>query len=330
MEIIPDGEMFSLHNADCIQHMQTMPEACVDFSCYSPPFPQTFAYTDLESDLGNSENLHGEAPLHFSFFYRAIRRILKPGRVMVVHVSQIHRSKRNGEQGIFDFRGLNIRLAERAGFVFEYDWVIRKNPQAQALRGKKIELKFQGLERDRTVSRGAMPDYLLKFRAPGTNAVQVTDKVDVSDDFTIQPQVTRNDWIKFAECCWMDIQESDTLNAAEGRSENDIKHIAPLQLEVIRRLILLYTNPGEIVFSPFMGIGSEGFVALGGASPKTKRRIFDQRRFYGVELKPEYFAAAQKNMLRAIRDFQAQQKSLFDDIPTEIPECSPEQAAEAT
>lgn len=308
----PD-QLYHVHHGDCIEHMLSkMPPESVDFSVFSPPFPQVFAYSNSESDLGNSENLAGEAKLHFSWFFRAMLRVLKRGRVMVVHCAQIHRSKRDNEQGVFDFRGMLIRLAERAGFVFEYDWIVRKNPQAQAIRGKKWELKFQGLETDRSISRGAMPDYLLKFRVPGKNSVAI-DSAN---------QVSRNDWIKWAECCWSDISETDTLNAADGRSKDDVKHIAPLQLEVIRRLILLYTNPGEIVFSPFAGIGSELFMALGGI-PKPKadangnalagKRIFDQRRAYGCELKDEYHATAIRNCERAIREHSVSDIDLFAD-----------------
>lgn len=272
-----DGDYY-LHRGDCIEHMATLPEESFDFSVFSPPFPSLYAYTSFENDLGNSEDLRGEAKLHLSFFYRQLRRVVKPGRVIVVHVAQIPRMKRSGGQGLFDFRGLNIRLGERAGLVFEYDWVVRKNPQSQAIRTKSRELQFSGLEADRAKSRGALPDYLLKFRVPGENVVPVD-----GDD-----QVSRNDWIKFAECCWGDINETYTLNVRGTKGENDTKHICPLQLQVINRLIRLYTNPGEVVFSPFAGIGSEGYEAI---------RL--GRRFYGCELKPEYHAKAIENLERA-------------------------------
>ena len=142
MGLIKDGEMFHVHHGDAIEHMHDMPSESIDFMATSPPFPQVFAYGNSECDLGNSENLRGEAPLHFGFFFRAARLVMKPGRVMVVHCTQIHRSKRDGERGVFDFRGMLIRLAQRAGFIFEYDWLIRQDPQAQAIRGKKWELKF--------------------------------------------------------------------------------------------------------------------------------------------------------------------------------------------
>ena len=164
-------------------------------------------------------------------------------------------------------------MGERAGFHYEYDWCIRKNPQAQAIRTRSRELQFVGLEKDRSKSRGANPDYLIKFVAPGESDVPVDSK----------DQVSRNNWIQWAEPAWLDIKETDTFNTLEAKSEEDTVHICPLQKEVIRRLVLLYSNPGELVFSPFAGIGSELRVAL-----KLGRRA------YGCELKPEWYELAKK------------------------------------
>lgn len=291
-ELLPEGKQYEVRQGDCIPDLlASMPAASVDFAVFSPPFPALYAYTSEAADIGNSEDLRGEAKLHLSFFYRGLSRVLKPGRVAVVHVMQIPRMKRSGGQGLFDFRGLNVRLGERAGLVFEYDWAVRKNPQAQAIRTKSRELQFAGLESDRANSRGALPDYLIKFRAPGENAVPVVGGGEVS----------RNEWIQWAECCWGDIKETDTLNVSEGRGEGDTKHICPLQLGVIDRLVRLYSNRGEIVFSPFAGIGSEGFVAL--------RR---GRRFFGRELKPEYHATCIRNCERALAMWGEEQTTLFD------------------
>lgn len=278
-------ERWRVVQEDCIEHMATMPAESVDFSVFSPPFPSLYAYTDSESDIGNSEDFKGDAKLHLSFFFHALRRVLKPGRVAVVHVMQIPRLKRTGEVGLHDFRGLTIRLGERAGMVFEYDWAVRKNPQSQAIRTRSRELQFAGLERDRAKSRGCLPDYLIKFRAPGDNAVPVD-----SDN-----QVSRNDWIQWAECCWEDIRETDTLNTAEAKGAEDTKHICPLQLPVIRRLVRLYSNPDEIVFSPFSGIGSEGYVSL-----------MEGRRFYGCEIKTEYIETARRNLANAADSIYSQ------------------------
>ncbi len=278
MTLLNENERWRIVQQDCIEHMATMPDACIDFSVFSPPFPSLFAYTDSESDIGNSEDFRGDAKLHLSFFFHQLRRIVKPGRAIVVHVMQIPRLKRSGEVGLHDYRGLNIRIGERAGLVYEYDWAVRKNPQAQAIRTRSRELQFAGLETDRAKSRGCLPDYLIKFRAPGINEVPVDS----------EGQVSRNDWIQWAEGCWSDINNTDTLNVQDGRGEQDTKHICPLQLGVIRRLVKLYTNPREIVFSPFAGIGSEGYESL-----------LLGRRFYGCEIKDEYIAAARVNLAKA-------------------------------
>jgi hypothetical protein len=291
--LLKDGQNYHVHRGDCIPHMATMPAASVDLSVFSPPFPALYAYTSEASDIGNSEELKHEAKVHLSYFYRQLARVVKPGRVVVVHVMQIVRMKRSGGVGLFDFRGLNIRLGERAGLVYEYDWAVRKNPQAQAIRTKSRELQFAGLESDRAKSRGALADYLIKFRARGDNAVPIE----------ADAQVSRNKWIEWAECCWSDIAETDTLNVKEGRGEQDVKHICPLQLPVIDRIVRLYSDPGEVVFSPFTGIGSEGYTAL---------RL--GRRFYGCELKAEYHAAALKNCERAMGEFSDESAGLFDAV----------------
>lgn len=298
-----DQEYF-VHHGDCIPHMiEDMPESSVDFSVFSPPFPALYAYSDATGDIGNVDEMGAEAKVHLSFFFRGLHRVLKPGRAAIVHVMQIPRMKRSGGVGLCDFRGMNIRLGERAGLIYEYDWSVRKNPQSQAIRTRSRELQFSGLESDRAGQRGTLQDYLIKFRKPGENQQKIKAK----------EQVSRNDWIDWAEGCWSDIQETDTLNTKVAKSDDDTRHICPLQLEVIRRCVLLYSDPGEIVFSPFTGIGSEGFVSLGGKSPKTRKQIKDARRFYGCELKTEYHTQAVKNLNKAIdqRNSVEKQETLF-------------------
>ena len=304
MSVLNENENWKIHHGDCIPHMlNDMPESSIDFAVFSPPFPSLYAYTDSVSDVGNVDSVGAEARIHLGFMFAGLARVLKPGRAAVVHVCQIPRMKRSGGVGLCDFRGMNIRLGERAGLVYEYDWSVRKNPQAQAIRTRSRELQFSGLENDRAAQRGTLQDYLIKFRKPGVNE----KKIDGRD------QVSRNEWIDWAEGCWSDISETDTLNTAAAKSDDDTKHICPLQLEVIRRCVLLYSDPGEIVFSPFTGIGSEGYVSLGGKSPKTGKRILDQRRFYGCELKPEYYAQACKNLAKASLSLaDSNQGTLFD------------------
>lgn len=294
------SEDWTIHEGDCIPHMLTeMQPASVDMAVFSPPFPTLYAYTGEACDIGNTEGMD-EMKIHLGYFYRGLARVLKPGRVAVVHVMQIPRLKRTGGVGLFDFRGFNIRLGERAGLVFEYDWAVRKNPQAQAIRTHSHELQFSGLERDRACSRGCLPDYLIKFRAPGENKVPVDSEGEVS----------RGEWIEWAECTWDDrndksIRATNTLNTEEAKGVNDTRHICPLQLGVIRRLVTLYSNPGELVFSPFTGIGSEGYEALKLG-----------RQFYGCEIKPEYVAAAKRNLLRAERMTTQGQSTIFDELVT--------------
>jgi len=294
---------WDIHHGDCIPHMlDEMPESCVDFSVFSPPFPSLYAYTDSVSDVGNVDSVGAEARIHLGFMFAGLYRVLKPGRAAVVHVCQIPRMKRSGGVGLCDFRGMNIRLGERAGLVYEYDWSVRKNPQAQAIRTRSRELQFSGLENDRSAQRGTLQDYLIKFRKPGVNE----KKIDAPN------QVSRNEWIDWAEGCWSDIQETDTLNTKVAKSDDDTKHICPLQLEVIRRCVLLYSDPGELVFSPFTGIGSEGYVSLGGNSPKTGKKIAESRRFYGCELKKEYFEQACRNLAKASMCIESEEtNSLF-------------------
>ena len=292
MNLLTNGEKYKVHHGDCIPHMmEDMPAESVDFSVFSPPFPTLYAYTSKAEDIGNSEGMQGEAKIHLSFFYRALARVMKPGRAVVVHVMQIPRLKRSGEVGLHDYRGMNIRLGERAGLVYEYDWAVRKNPQAQAIRTRSRELQFAGLESDRAKQRGALPDYLIKFRAKGDNQTPIDSEGEVS----------RNEWIQWAECCWDDIKETDTLNTAAAKSENDTRHICPLQLGVIDRLVRLYSNPGEIVFSPFTGIGSEGYVA-----------VQNGRRFYGCEIKDEYYQQAFRNIAKAESVRRQNTKTLFE------------------
>lgn len=296
---------YQLHHGDCIPHMlEDMEPESVDVSVFSPPFPSLYAYSDSPADVGNVDTMAGEATLHLGFMFRGLHRVLKPGRAAIVHVCQIPRMKRSGGVGLCDFRGTVIRIGERCGLVYEYDWSVRKNPQAQAIRTRSRELQFAGLESDRAKQRGTLQDYLIKFRKPGENAIPID----------APQQVTRNDWIAWAEGCWSDIHETDTLNTSAAKSDSDTRHICPLQLEVIRRCVLLFSNPDELVFSPFAGIGSEGFVAMGGVSPKTGKRVLDPRRFYGVELKPAYYAQALVNLDTALRQQKRKQAgTLFAD-----------------
>ena len=288
--IMPD---YHVHLGDCIEHMHEMEPQSIDFSIFSPPFPALFAYTDEAADLGNSESFAGDARLHLMWFVRALAPIIKPGRCIVVHVQNIAAVKRTGDLSTTDLRGLMIRLGKRAGLIYETDWAITKNPQSQAIRTRSRKLQFAALESDRAQSAPAFSDYLIKFRTPGENAVPITEQ-----------NLTRQEWIDWAEGAWTwrEIRETDTLNTKAAKSDDDTRHICPLQLPVINRCVRLYTNPGELVFSPFAGIGSEGYESLKLG-----------RRFYGCEIKPEYHAQCIKNLDRAIENNETQM-GLFANV----------------
>ena len=289
--MLPESDRWAIHQGDCIPHMlEEMEPASMDMAVFSPPFPMLYAYTSEEADIGNSEDFKSEAKIHLGYFYRGLARVMKPGRVAMVHVMQVPRLKRSGGEGLHDFRGLNIRLAERAGMTFEYDWCVTKNPQAQAIRTKSKGLLFTQMHKDSVWSRPALADYILIFRAPGENAVPV------------KPDITNNEWIEWARPIWYGIRETDTLNVAEGREAEDERHICPLQLGTIERCVRLWSNKGETVMSPFAGIGSEGFVS-----------VKQGRRFVGVELKPAYWRAGVRNLRRAENESKPLDMFAFDD-----------------
>lgn len=286
--------MSKVYNGDCISHMLSdMAPESIDLLVTSVPFPAMYAYTDSESDLGNSEGLDSETKIHFSYWFRGVRRILKPGRVCVVHCMQIPLLKRSGREGLFDFRGFLIRLGQRAGLIYEYDWLVTKNQQAQAIRTHSHQLQFAGIEKDRANSRGALGDYLIKFVCPGDNAVPVDSPGDVS----------RNDWIDWADAAWTDIRETKTLNVRGSKSEGNTRHICPLQTDVIERLVRLYSNPGEVVFDPFMGIGSVGKVAASRG-----------RNVYGCELREDWCARALREIELGEKSHTESQRTLFDAV----------------
>lgn len=279
MSLLSENERWRIVQEDCILHMPEMPSQSVDFSVFSPPFPSLFSYGDKPNDIGNSEDFTGDAKLHLRFFANQLIRVMKPGRVVVVHCQNIAGMKRSGDPSTIDLRGLLIRVAKWAGFFYDTDICVTKNPQSQAIRTRSRKLQFTGLEADRAQSAPAFCDYLIKLRAPGVNEVPIREN-----------PLTRNEWIDWAEGAWdwRSVRETDTLNTKEGKGEDDTKHICPLQLPVIRRCVRLWSNPDEIVFSPFTGIGSEGYVSL-----------LEGRRFYGCEIKDEYFQTARRNLSKA-------------------------------
>lgn len=266
-----ETEHYRLIHGDSIEEMASMDEGSVDLAVFSPPFASLFTYSSETADMGNcSDQGEEEFNLHFAHFADRLFRVMKSGRVVALHLSQLIAFRgRHGHKGVRDFRGAVIGTMERAGFLYYGEFVIPKNPQAVAIRTKSERLQFSQFKRDSLESSPALNDYMLEFRKPGQQEVPV--KNDVSNE----------EWINWASGLWGDIRETDVLSYHSARGDNDEKHICPLQLTVIERCIRLWTNPGEVVFTPFMGIGSE------------IDRAVRQRRFgIGVELKREYFDQA--------------------------------------
>lgn len=244
------GTNWTLWNGDSCERMQEMDNNSVDLSVSSPPFASLYTYSDSIRDLGNSTD-RAQFLEHYRFIIDQLLRVTKPGRLACVHVQQLTTTKAmHGAIGLTDFRGDIIRAYIEAGWVFHGEVTVNKNPQAQAIRTKAQSLMFVTKNRDSSMSRPALADYLLLFRKPGDNAVPI--KTDVSND----------EWIKWAEPVWWDIRETNTLNERLGREDTDERHICPLQLDFIDRCIRLWSNKDELVFDPFGGLGSTPYEAV--------------------------------------------------------------------
>lgn len=283
-----EGANWKIMLGDSCERMAEIPDDSVGLSVYSPPFASLFTYSPSVRDLGNSAT-RAEFIEHYGYIIRENLRITMPGRECCVHVQQLTTTKAtHGYVGLTDFRGDVIRAYEANGWRFYGEVTVNKDPQAQAIRTKAHALTFATKNRDSSGTRPALADYLLIFRKPGDNAVPI--KNDVSND----------EWIEWAQPVWWDIRETNTLNVRAARDDADERHICPLQLDFIERCVRLWSNPGETVFSPFAGIGSELYQA-----------VKFGRYGLGIELKPSYWATAVDN-LRALESSMTA-PSLFDE-----------------
>jgi len=278
---------YALYNGDSAEVMTALPDNSVDLSIFSPPFLSLYTYSPTPRDVGNSRTPE-EFWAHFGFVIRELLRMTRPGRNACVHVAQVPAMLvRDGYIGMKDFRGQTIASFEAEGWIYHGEVCIDKDPQAQAIRTKSKSLLFTQLRKDASWLRPALADYILVFRKPGENTVPVL------------PDLTNDEWIEWARPIWYGIRESDTLNVAEGREEQDERHICPLQLGTIERCVRLWSNADETVFTPFAGIGSEVYEAV---------RL--GRRGIGIELKPSYFRAAKRNLERVTQ--RKNQLSILD------------------
>lgn len=290
------GKNYAIYNGDSCEVIPQLPERCADLIVYSPPFSDLYVYSDSERDMGNSTD--AEFAQHYGHLLPALFRALRPGRLCAVHCMDLPARKSvEGWMGLRDFSGDLIRMHQAAGFHYLSRITIWKDPVTQMQRTKSHNLLYKNIQDDTTRNYAGLPDYILLFRRPVLDGEdEMTVKVkQTPETFSLDQwqqwasPVWPVNWSEIPETwrdpVWMDIDQQDTLNGERGRraarSDDDEKHICPLQLPTIRRLVKMYTNPGEVVLSPFLGIGSEGYVALQ-----------EGRRFVGVELKGSYFRAA--------------------------------------
>jgi DNA modification methylase len=281
------GKDWVLFNGDSAEVLPQLPARSVDLCCFSPPFSSTYTYSPSDRDLGNVRS-DAEFWEHFAWISGELLRLMRPGRLVCVHVADLPTyAIRDGASGRRDFSGDTIRHFIAQGFVYHSRITIQKNPQSQAIRTHSKGLLFVQLERDAAAMWQAWGDYLLVFRAPGDNTVPV--RTDVS----------KEEWIEWAAPVWHGIRETDVLSAGPAKENDDERHLCPLQLPVIERCVRLWSNRGEVVLSPFAGIGSEG-----AGEPR------HGPRFVGVELKPSYWRVAVENLQREEREASA--PSLLD------------------
>ena len=270
-------DRYTAIHGDCVEALSGLPDACIGYSIFSPPFASLYTYSNSPRDMGNVRD-DAEFFAHFDFLIAQLRRVMKPGRNISFHCMDMPSSKeRDGVIGLKDFPGNLLRAFERHGFIFHSRVTIWKDPVTSMQRTKALGLLHKSVRENSAMCRQGIADYLITVRSPGE-----CERVIHGPEYPVEL------WQKVASPVWMDINPSDTLQYMSAREHDDERHIAPLQLEVIRRGVMLWTNPDDIVLSPFMGIGSEGYVSLEMG-----------RRFVGVELKASYYRQAVANLAAA-------------------------------
>ena len=284
------GDGWTMMLGDCVERIKEIESETIGLSVFSPPFASLYTYSNSDRDMGNSKT-DEEFAEHFKFLIGELYRVMMPGRLVSFHCMNLPTSKeRDGFIGIKDFRGELIKMFQDVGFIYHSEVTIWKDPVTAMQRTKALGLLNKQKNKDSALSRQGIPDYLVTMRKPGDNPKPITH---TNDDFPISV------WQKYASPVWMDINPSNTLQYRAARENSDERHICPLQLDVIERAVKLWSNPGDIVLSPFGGIGSEGYIA-----------VKDGREYIGIELKKSYFDLACKNLAAAVEESQT--LTLFD------------------
>lgn len=279
-------DRWSAYHGDCVEVVGGIPDDSIHYTVFSPPFASLYTYSNSPRDMGNCRGTD-DFLAHFEFLARELLRVTIPGRLLSFHCMLLPTSKaRDGHIGLSDFRGHLIALFQRAGWIFHSEVVIWKDPVTAMQRTKALGLLHKTIRTNASMSRQGIPDYLVTMRKPG--AVPLDERVTHGGPDGRSEEIPVRLWQNYASPVWMDIDPSDTLQHRSVREHDDERHICPLQLEVIRRAVRLWTNVGDVVLSPFMGIASEGFVALE-----------QGRRFVGAELKASYYKQAVANLKAA-------------------------------
>jgi len=275
------GKDWAMYHGDCVDVLKGIPDASIGYSVFSPPFASLYTYSNSPRDMGNSKG-DDDFKQHFGYLVDELARVMMPGRDVSFHCMLLPSSKvKHGVIGLRDFRGELINAFIDRGFIHHSEVVIWKDPVTAMQRTKALGLLHKTVRSNASMSRQAIPDYLITMRAAGDPVDKVTHD---AADYPVEK------WQQIASPIWTDINPNDTLQYRSAREHDDERHICPLQLEVIRRGVELWTNPGDTVLSPFAGIGSEGYVS-----------IELGRRFIGVELKESYFNQSVAN-LRSMND----------------------------
>lgn len=278
------GEGWAAYRGDCVDVVRQLPDASVHLSVFSPPFSGLYIYNDSEADMGNSAS-DAEFLAHYRFLAAELFRVTKPGRLCVVHCKDLvfYRTQTGHDAGLRDFPGMLVRAHQEAGFTFHSRVTVWRDPVREMTKTKAHGLLYKQLRTDSSFSRQGLPEYLLVFRRWAREGEAVEPVTHTQESFPL-PQ-----WQEWASPVWMNTRETDVLNAQ--RDPADEKHICPLPLDLIKRAVHLWSNPGDVVLSPFMGIGSEGHGALKAG-----------RRFVGVELKESYWRQACRHLAAAEAD----------------------------
>lgn len=265
------GELWAAYWGDCVDVISQVPSDSIDFSVYSPPFGSLFVYSESAADMGNSTD--NEFADHYAYLVREKLRVTKPGRLTAVHCSDLPMTKwREGAIGIKDFSGQIIAQHQAAGWILHSRRTIWKCPVTEMTRTKHVGLLYKQLRKDSAKSRGGMPDYLMTFVKPGDNAEPIAH---TPEDFPLAQ------WQEWASPVWNTVDQINVLNVQMAKDGADERHLCPLQIDVIERALIMWSNAGDVVLSPFMGIGSEGVTSLKLA-----------RKFLGIELKESYWRHA--------------------------------------